>query len=113
MQGGGSCSVTQTTTTRGPIVACTSAGVGGQCADTPGSQAPVTPGSHQPAMLVPKSAVRNSPDTAAVTVRASGAVSAVGFDPAEAATVAACSTAETSADVWTAQSPASSAPMRQ
>ena len=45
--------------------------------------------------------------------RASGAVSESGLEPADEAIIAACSTAETSAELCTAQRPASSAPIRQ
>jgi hypothetical protein len=64
-------------------------------------------------MAVPNRADRNRPEIAAATTRASGAVVEVGFDPADDAIIAACSTADTSADVCTAQRPASRAAIKQ
>jgi hypothetical protein len=110
---GGSVSLTQTTTTRGPSAACTSAGVDGQCCVLSGAHAPAASVLHQLLTTVPNIDVRSRPDIAAVTARASGAVSDNGVDPADEAILAPCSTAETSAEVCTAQSPASRAPIRQ
>ena len=78
-----------------------------------GAHPPLAAGEHQLSIAVPNWALRSRPEIAAVTARASGAVSEVGLVPAEEAIIAACSTADTSADVCTAQSPASSAAMRQ
>ena len=113
MHAGGSASLTQTTTTRGPSAVCTCAGVDGQCCVGSGAHPPLAAGEHQLSIAVPNRALRSRPEIAAVTARASGAVSEVGLVPAEEAIIAACSTADTSADVCTAQSPASSAAMRQ
>ena len=75
---GGSASLTQTTTTRGPSAVCTSAGVDGQCWVVSGAHPPLDVGVHQLSMAVPNSALRSRPEIAAVTARVSGAVSGVG-----------------------------------
>ena len=113
MHEGGSASLTQTTTTRGPSAFCTCAGDDGQCWVESGAHPPLGSGPHQLSIAVPKSALRSRPEIAAVTARVSGAVSEVGLVPADDAIIAACSTADTSADVCTAQRPASSAAIRQ
>jgi hypothetical protein len=96
---GGSASLTQTTTTRGPSAAWTCAGVDGHCCVVSGAQSPLASVAHQLSMAVPNSALRNRPDIAAATTRASGAVSETGLEPADEAIIAACWTADTSADV--------------
>ena len=83
-QAGGSCSLTQTTTTRGPSLACTSAGVAGQLSDTSGAQPPVAASPHQLTIPVPKSAALSLAEMAAVTVRVIGFVASFvppGFGP--------------------------------
>jgi len=96
---GGSASLTQTTTTRGPSFACTSAGVVGQRCVLSGAQFPVASVAHQLSIAVPNRALWSRPEIAAVTARASGAVSDTGLEPADEAIIAACSTADTSAEV--------------
>src|ERR1700688_5013198 len=59
---GGSASLTQTTTTRGPSAACTCAGVDGQCWAVSGVPPPLGSGAHQLSIAVPNSALRSRPE---------------------------------------------------
>jgi hypothetical protein len=70
-------------------------------------------GSHHATTVVANNDCCNRPTIAAVTARASGAVRDSGDDPADAASRAAASTAETSALFWIAQSPESTAARKQ